>query len=322
MLTPKDVDFYGAEGYVVVRDVLTPAELERLRTGLARFLDGAGEVDRNDDVYDLEDSHTRANPRVRRIKAPHKLDPAFHDLIGAPKLLDLMRPLLGPSIRLQNSKLNLKSAGYGAAVEWHQDWAYYPYTNDDVLAVGVLLDEFAEDNGAMMVIPGSHRGPVHDHHVNGVFCGGIDPTTPGIDFASAVPLYAPAGSITLHHARTIHGSALNRSGRSRNFLLYEAAAGDAWPLAGQLRRLRRLRRVQLAPSVRRTHDPAAHGCGAGAHAAAETGGRDFALPGAESARAPLLRRPRGAEDAGVARATRAAGGFTRRAHPPNKEETR
>ena len=232
MLSARDVEFYKAEGYVVVRDVLDPAELERLRTGLARFLDGAGNVDRNDDIYDLEDSHTRAAPRVRRIKAPHKLDPAFHDLIGSPKLLDLMRPLLGPSVRLQNSKLNLKSAGYGAAVEWHQDWAYYPYTNDDVLAVGVLLDEFAEDNGAMMVIPRSHKGPIHDHHVNGVFCGGIDPTTPGIDFASAVPLYAPAGSITLHHARTIHGSALNRSGRSRNFLLYEAAAGDAWPLAG------------------------------------------------------------------------------------------
>ena len=168
MLTAKDVEFYKSEGYVVVRDVLTPVELERLRSGLARFLDGAGEVDRNDDVYDLEDSHTRATPRVRRIKAPHRLDPAFHDLIRSPKLLDLMRPLLGASIQLQNSKLNLKSAGYGAAVEWHQDWAYYPYTNDDVLAVGVLLDEFAEDNGAMMVIPRSHKGPIHDHHANGV----------------------------------------------------------------------------------------------------------------------------------------------------------
>jgi phytanoyl-CoA hydroxylase len=232
MLTAKDVEFYKQEGYVVARDVLTAAELERLRSGLARFLEGAAEVDRNDDKYDLEDTHTRADPRVRRIKAPHKLDPAFYDLIRSPKLLDLMRALLGESVRLQNSKLNLKSAGYGAAVEWHQDWAYYPYSNDDVLAVGVLLDDFAEDNGAMMVIPRSHKGPIHDHHANGVFCGGIDPTTPGIDFASAVPLYAPAGSITLHHARTIHGSALNRSGRSRNFLLYEAAAGDAWPLAG------------------------------------------------------------------------------------------
>src|SRR5262245_57923846 len=108
MLTEKDLDFYRTEGYVVVRDVLTPVELERLRSGLAAFLAGAAKVDRNDDVFDLEDTHTRANPRVRRIKAPHKLDPAFYDLIRSPKLLGLMRPLLGPAVRLQNSKLNLK----------------------------------------------------------------------------------------------------------------------------------------------------------------------------------------------------------------------
>jgi len=50
----------------------------------------------------------------------------------------------------------------------------------------------------------------------------------------AVPLIARAGSITLHHARLIHGSALNTSRRARTFLLYEAMAADAWPLAGGL----------------------------------------------------------------------------------------
>jgi hypothetical protein len=112
-----------------------------------------------------------------------------------------MRALIGPSLRLQNVKLNLKSAGYGAAVEWHQDWAFYPYTNDDVLALGVMLDDFTPDNGPMMVLPGSHRGPVYDHIGNGVFCGAIDTQAAGIDLRAAVPLLGPAGSITLHHAR-------------------------------------------------------------------------------------------------------------------------
>jgi ectoine hydroxylase-related dioxygenase (phytanoyl-CoA dioxygenase family) len=143
-----------------------------------------------------------------------------------------MKPLLGPNIRLQTSKLNLKSAGYGAPVEWHQDWAYYPYTNQDVLALGVLLDDFTEDNGAMMVVPGSHTGPVYDHQSNGRFCGAMDTAAAGLDLGKAVKIIAPAGSITLHHARTVHGSAPNLSGASRNFLLYEAMAADAWPLAG------------------------------------------------------------------------------------------
>ncbi len=38
--------------------------------------------------------------------------------------------------------------------------------------------------------------------------------------------------MSFHHVRTIHGSAENRSTRPRTLLLYEFAAGDAWPLMG------------------------------------------------------------------------------------------
>jgi phytanoyl-CoA hydroxylase len=41
----------------------------------------------------------------------------------------------------------MKSAGYGAPVEWHQDWAFYPHTNDDLAAVGIMLDDCDLENG-------------------------------------------------------------------------------------------------------------------------------------------------------------------------------
>ena len=41
-----------------------------------------------------------------------------------------------------------------------------------------------------------------------------------------------AGSMSFHHVRALHGSALNTSDRSCNFLLYEVSAADAWPLLG------------------------------------------------------------------------------------------
>ncbi|MEN9761768.1 MAG: hypothetical protein RI906_1594 [Pseudomonadota bacterium] len=231
-LTSKQVDFYREHGYLVLERQISPSQLAGLRQGVDELLAGASQVEQNDALYDLEDTHSRQTPRVRRLKAPHRHHRAFADIIRDECLLEPMRALIGPSLRLQNVKLNLKSAGYGAAVEWHQDWAFYPYTNDDVLALGVMLDDFTPDNGPMMVLPGSHRGPVYDHIGNGVFCGAIDTQAAGIDLRAAVPLLGPAGSITLHHARLVHGSALNTSGRARNFLLYEVAAGDAWPLAG------------------------------------------------------------------------------------------
>jgi hypothetical protein len=42
----------------------------------------------------------------------------------------------------------------------------------------------------------------------------------------------PAGSITVHHARMVHGSAVNTSGRPRRLLLHQYRAADAWPLLG------------------------------------------------------------------------------------------
>ena len=57
-------------------------------------------------------------------------------MVRHPNILDVLKRLWGPSIRFDVSKLNLKAAGYGAPVEWHQDWAFYPHTNDDLAAIG------------------------------------------------------------------------------------------------------------------------------------------------------------------------------------------
>jgi phytanoyl-CoA hydroxylase len=126
----------------------------------------------------------------------------------------------------------MKSAGYGAAVEWHQDWAFYPHTNDDLLAIGIYLDDCGPDNGPLMVIPGSHTWPIEDHHSDGVFCGAIDPAASSIDFSKSVMLAGPAGSMTIHHVRMVHGSALNTSARPRRLLLFQYTAVDAFPLLG------------------------------------------------------------------------------------------
>jgi ectoine hydroxylase-related dioxygenase (phytanoyl-CoA dioxygenase family) len=170
---------------------------------------------------------------VRRLKpAIFKRHAFFHALTRDPKIVSILARLLGPNIRLYGGKLNMKSAGYGSPVEWHQDWAFYPHTNDDVLATGIYLDDCDSDNGPLMVLPGSHLGPTWDHHADGRFCGAMNPADCALDFTKAVPLMGPAGSMTIHHARLVHGSALNRSNRQRRLLLHEYTAADAWPLMG------------------------------------------------------------------------------------------
>jgi len=230
VISDEDLATYHQQGYLVVSSVLSESELDVIRAELRYVVDDAAGITENDDTYDLGPGHTAVEPKVRRIKEPHRVMPSVADLVRHPLLLQLLTRLLGPGVRFQTSKLNMKSAGDGSAVEWHQDWAFYPHTNDDLLAVGVMLDDVDESNGPLCVLPGSHRGVIHDHHANGRFCGAIDPGSVPIDFSAAVPLMGTAGSMTFHHVRAVHGSAPNRSARSRNFLLFQYAAVDAFPL--------------------------------------------------------------------------------------------
>jgi phytanoyl-CoA hydroxylase len=255
MLTKAQVEQYREEGYLVVEGVLDRDALAGARREVERVVAEAAKVAANDDIYDLEDSHSPQNPRVRRLKSPHRFFPVFDALTRSPAITARIAALLGPDIRLHGSKLNMKAAGYGSPVEWHQDWAFYPHTNDDVLATGLYLDDCDEANGPLMVVPGSHKGPTWDHHAEGYFCGAMDPDACAVDFAAARPLTGPAGSMTIHHVRAVHGSALNRSNRMRRLLLHEYAAADAWPLIygvdyGEYSR--RLVAGEPSPSIRLT----------------------------------------------------------------------
>jgi phytanoyl-CoA hydroxylase len=232
MIDQEAVAFYGDNGYLVVPEVLSRAEVEALREVTDAFVERARALTSHDEIYDLEDSHSAAEPRVRRIKAPHRCDDTYRRMVDHPNILAVLKKLWGPAIRFDVSKLNLKSAGYGAPVEWHQDWAFYPHTDDDLAAIGIMMDDVDDSNGPLLVIPGSHKGSIFDHHADGVFCGAMDPARGEVDYRTAVPLTGPAGSITIHHARTVHGSATNSSGRPRRLLLHQYRAADAWPLLG------------------------------------------------------------------------------------------
>jgi len=232
MLSESALAAYRSDGFVVLPDILTSSEVDALRRVTDEFVEGARSVTANNEIYDLEDSHSPAEPRVRRIKTPHLHHAEYDRAARHPKIVEVLKELWG-TVRLDTGKLNMKSAGYGAPIEWHQDWAFYPHTNEDLAAVGIMLDDCEMENGPMMVVPGSHQGPIYDHHgPDGRFCGAIDPASCDFGISRAAPCLGKAGSITVHHVRAVHGSATNFSGKPRRFLLFQYRAADAWPLLG------------------------------------------------------------------------------------------
>lgn len=230
MLTPDQINFYHENGYLGLEGVLSPDEVADLQRVTDEFVDKSRAVTAHTDVFDLEPGHTPETPRLRRLKDPIKQHEVYNGALRHPRILDIVEQLIGPGIRTNGNKLNMKSAGFGSPVEWHQDIAFYPHTNDDILAVGIAIDDMMLENGPLMVIPGSHKGPVLSHHQDGIFVGAVTEDVPHAD--KAVPLTLKAGGISIHHARALHGSLPNVSDRPRRLLLFQYCAIDAWPIMG------------------------------------------------------------------------------------------
>ena len=234
ILSTEQIARYNETGYLVLERHLPDTIMQTIRDEIARFEVEARGMSASNDRLDLEDSHTPQDPRLRRIKLPHLISDPIRELMFSDHILGPARDLIGPNLRLHTTKLNMKSAGFGAAVEWHQDYAFYPHTNDDILAIGVIIDDMESQNGPLMVYPESHKGPVYDHHADGVFAGAFNPKDVGLNPSDAVELKGPAGSISIHHGRIVHGSALNTSDRSRRILFFEMMAADAFPIMGSM----------------------------------------------------------------------------------------
>ncbi len=244
-LSKDEINFYNDQGYLLVEDVISENQHKEMLALIDGFFEKSKMIRENDNIFDLEDGHSSDNPRLKRIKQPHQHSQFFWDIIKESKIEEILRDLLGDNVSLKTSKLNTKAPGGGAAVEWHQDWAFYPHTNDNVLALGLMLNDVDIDNGPLMVIPESHKGPVLSHFNNGVFCGAIDPDDSDFDISKAVTLTGKARSMTIHHARTLHGSSPNNSNRDRLVLFYECNSADAWPLVGAGAYMKSTNPVQL-----------------------------------------------------------------------------
>ena len=221
-----EVEQYRSEGFVLVESVLGEEDL-RLLDEAVREVTGAAVGNHNQaELIELEPDGRGSTPRVRRILNPYYRHGAFRAVAHDARIVDRVESLIGPDLDLQHSKLNMKPAQVGSPVGWHQDLAYYPHTNDGVLAVLIYIDDASEANGCVQVLPRMHHQYFEHTHPGGDFAGRI------LETVEAEPrtLPAPAGSAIFLHGLTPHSSLSNHSSTDRRTLILAYRAGDAYPL--------------------------------------------------------------------------------------------
>jgi ectoine hydroxylase-related dioxygenase (phytanoyl-CoA dioxygenase family) len=232
VLHDAQVRQFEHEGWVSVPALVDDEWLERLRALTDEFVESSRTLTESNGLFDLEPDHTAEQPRLRRLSAPTELHAAYWEFASQSVITDVVCDLLGPNVKFHHSKLNFKAPRGGEEVKWHQDIQFWPHTNYDLCTVGVFLEDVVPGMGEVGFVPGSHDGELYDlYGDDGVWVGALsdeDVARAGVERAQYPT--GVAGSITVHHCRTVHGSAVNSSDRSRPLLLMTFAACDAFSL--------------------------------------------------------------------------------------------
>ncbi|HMN81716.1 MAG TPA: phytanoyl-CoA dioxygenase family protein [Burkholderiaceae bacterium] len=163
----------------------------------------------------------RANGGALRGELRHKSHLLFtflSELVHDPVIVDAIEDLYGPDLLCWTTNFFIKEANTPAFVSWHQDSTYWGLSSPDVVTAWVALSPSNASNGAMSVLPGSHRLDQIPHRDtfsdNNLLTRGQEVMV-DVDEGRAVRLDLEPGEMSLHHVRIVHGSPPNPSNDRR-----------------------------------------------------------------------------------------------------------
>lgn len=230
---------YARDGYVVVEDCLGPDRLPQMRAGieeitrdpdsfpdhLRRWLDFERDYVQGHAEYNELEAGAVGNA-LRNIMELPRFGPEFARLIWHEPLLDVLETLFGSGeFAFHNYKCIVKAARVSSRFCWHRDLPYLQHSGPNLITAMLCLDDMTEENGATVVLPGTHRVP-HD----AVGPGDTDIPETRLPDGPRVTVCCPAGSAVLFHVNIVHGGGANRSGGPRRNLISIWSGPDTYPI--------------------------------------------------------------------------------------------
>ena len=191
-------------GFLILPALIPPTQVARLNERIQELFALEG---------DSAGSEFKTEPGVRRIANAVNKGQVFEDAIDHPDVLAAIAVVLGPDYKL--SSLNIRSANphNGCAQPLHVDGGELPDARGNSVCNSVwLLDDFTERNGALRIVPGSHRwgrAPAPDAKLEG-----------------EVLVTGQAGDVVIMNAHLWHGGSENFTDRPRRAMHVYYTRGD------------------------------------------------------------------------------------------------
>jgi ectoine hydroxylase-related dioxygenase (phytanoyl-CoA dioxygenase family) len=231
---------FERDGYLVVENLVDPATLQAMRDRLdeitanpralpdylQRYIGYETDYARKRPQYQ-DKSDSEIGDAIRILMELPRFGPVFQDLILYDPLLDVLQTLFGtPEFHFHNYKGVFKAPGVSSRFCWHRDLPYLNHTSPNALTAMLCVDEMTPENGATVVLPGTH-------HVPEGYCNLEDQDIPDEKMpqdAPRVTVCCPAGSAVIFHVNILHGGGANRSDRNRRNVIGIWVGPDSYPV--------------------------------------------------------------------------------------------
>jgi phytanoyl-CoA hydroxylase len=229
-MTPQEQKaHFEDQGYLILKDLLTPEEVLECQEEVKRLHDVAATLKEAGDPdgghfqiepYAGDESQDDGRLVLRKIEGTRKFSDVFRRLPERPKLVAAIQNLIGPDLLLFRSTLMLKPAFHGSQHALHQDSAYWPMEPPTLVTVSIALNDSSPENGCIRVLPESHKMGLQEW--GRITRGDDEAATDRTDIDESMAVEAPltAGSAVCFHSLCVHGSGPNKSPNPRNTALY------------------------------------------------------------------------------------------------------
>jgi len=225
MSKPEIQQFFAENGYYFAKGVFSRTEVRELEEDFDRI------------VAQLQNSGEESNARwggeeMKRLDKGESVivhthmvqsySARWHQAFSNPNFLDVAEAILGPDIVLHHSKLFQKPSEKGSPFPMHQDWTYFPFEKDSMIAGIIHVSDATDEMGCVRVYPGTHKLG----RVEGTSGSETSELLQKYPLEGATILEAEPGDVLFFHYFTLHGSMPNRSSRTRKTVLAQLHAGD------------------------------------------------------------------------------------------------
>jgi len=211
MLTNKQIIDYHQDGFLVVKNFFSSAEIDLL------YQTATDETVVNN-AFDLNDQDGKKTKLTLWFTAG---DDPFGLMSRCKRMVESVQALLGDGeVCHFHSKVMQKEPKVGGAWEWHQDYGYW-YKNgflfpEAMISVMVALTDANKANGCLQVLRGTHKMQRFEHHFAGEQQGADETfVSEAAKISELIYCELKAGDVLFFHPNVLHRSEANLSEYAR-----------------------------------------------------------------------------------------------------------